>query len=201
MFFSSKKFQPSITDDEITSWYAGKDLTPEQDWFSHNIPNWLEIFQPRRSSVKGILEIGSLEGRSALFFLEYFPQARLKCIDANKNVMREKLIPNLSKYAGRVDFFPEYSTTALHGMQKSKTSFDLIYIDGNHSRDQVMIDSLLSWPMLNAGGLLIWDDYDWPRAKDITSNPKQAIDTFIGFYKGELKVVHHGYQVMVERTA
>jgi predicted O-methyltransferase YrrM len=37
-------------------------------------------------------------------------------------------------------------------------AFDLIYVDGDHARDQVTIDSLLAWRCLHPGGIMIWDD-------------------------------------------
>ena len=39
-------------------------------------------------------------------------------------------------------------------------SFDLIYIDGSHRRDDVMVDSLLAWSLLREGGFIIFDDYE-----------------------------------------
>ncbi|KAJ2912125.1 hypothetical protein MD484_g8286, partial [Candolleomyces efflorescens] len=57
-----------------TSTSDNYDFTPTQDWFSHNIPHWTALFPHIRTEshyVQGngarILEIGSWEGRSAVF--------------------------------------------------------------------------------------------------------------------------------------
>ncbi|RXW19815.1 hypothetical protein EST38_g6027 [Candolleomyces aberdarensis] len=59
------------------------DFTPTQDWFSHNIPHWKSLFPHIRTEsyyVKGngarIMEIGSWEGRSAVFLANELCKAR-----------------------------------------------------------------------------------------------------------------------------
>jgi predicted O-methyltransferase YrrM len=39
--------------------------------------------------------------------------------------------------------------------------YDLIFVDGDHSSNQVKIDINNSWEILNKGGYLILDDYMW----------------------------------------
>ena len=51
------------------------------DWTSWHFPNWFGLLEPYRTRRLRVLEIGSWEGRSALFFLNYLPLARLTCID------------------------------------------------------------------------------------------------------------------------
>jgi predicted O-methyltransferase YrrM len=193
-------FKPKAIPAEISAWYCGTELTPEKDWVTHNLPHWLRIFPRYRDSVQNILEIGSYEGRSAIFFLEYFPAAKLVSVDANDGEVRRRLVANLAKYAGRVERHNERSTKALFDLQQGSRRFDLIYIDGSHKRDQVMIDTLLAWPMLNVGGLMIWDDYDWPKGETLADRPKQAVDSFLNFYRGSARIVHRGYQVMAAKT-
>ena len=45
--------------------------------------------------------------------------------------------------------------------QKNHKHFDLIYIDGDHSSEQVKIDLVNSWKVLKNGGFLVLDDYMW----------------------------------------
>jgi predicted O-methyltransferase YrrM len=193
-------FKPKAIPAEISAWYRGTEMTPEKDWLTHNLPNWLKIFPRYRDSVRNILEIGSYEGRSAIFFLEYFSAAKLVSIDISSVERRQRLAANLAKYAGRAELHNEHSTKALFDLQRTGRRFDLIYIDGSHQRDQVMIDTLLAWPMLNVGGLMIWDDYDWPEGKTPADRPKQAIDAFLKFYGAAAKAVHRDYQVMATKT-
>lgn len=41
--------------------------------------------------------------------------------------------------------------------------FDVIYIDGDHMAIPVMTDTVLAWPLLRKGGIMIWDDTEWPQ--------------------------------------
>src|SRR4051794_13588263 len=64
---------------EIASWYADKSFG--FDWTSWHFANWLQWLTPYRATAARVLEIGSWEGRSAVFFLNYLPLAKLACID------------------------------------------------------------------------------------------------------------------------
>ena len=55
------------------SWYEGKEFAT--DWTSWHFPNWTKLLNSRRNRALRVLEIGSWEGRSALFFLNYLPRA------------------------------------------------------------------------------------------------------------------------------
>lgn len=69
-----------IPDNEtIARWYDGKDFSC--DWTTGNIPVWANILHEHRHRAVRVLEIGSWEGRSALFFLNYLPKAYIVCID------------------------------------------------------------------------------------------------------------------------
>lgn len=55
----------------------------------------------------------------------------------------------------------------------SVQQFDLIYIDGSHMRVDVMMDAVLAWPLLKAGGVMVFDDYEWDRYRDnMVCHPK-----------------------------
>src|SRR3954467_13047437 len=68
-----------VPTEQIESWYAGKDFS--SDWTSWHFPNWINILGSRRYDPLRLLEIGSWEGRSALFFLNYLPHAQLCWVD------------------------------------------------------------------------------------------------------------------------
>ena len=64
---------------EYAEWFAGKNFTT--NWATHNFQTWNTLLSDRRDESLNVLEIGSWEGRSALFFLNYFPHCHLTCID------------------------------------------------------------------------------------------------------------------------
>ena len=64
---------------DIAGWYDGKDFSC--DWTTNRIPLWLDVLEDYRDRPVRVLEIGSWEGRSALFFLNYLRQCHLVCVD------------------------------------------------------------------------------------------------------------------------
>lgn len=194
--FKAKTISPEI----VASWYAGKKLNPEADWFSARIPNWVRIFSALPKPPRRILEVGSYEGRSAIFFLNFFKNAELTCIDPLKKVVTDSLRPNLEEFGLRARVIMDRSTPILDTFARNNEKFDIIYIDGDHYRDQVLLDSVQAWSMLTVGGLMIWDDYDWPGAKTPEENPKRAIDSFLFLNEGNFEFVDRGYQIFVRKT-
>ena len=55
------------------------------DWFSNNVPVWISILKKKDKNEKlKILEIGSYEGMSAIFFLKFFNNAEIDCVETFK---------------------------------------------------------------------------------------------------------------------
>jgi len=196
----------------ISMWFQGKQFT--SDWTSNNFSIWTKILAPWRDRPLDVLEIGSWEGRSAVFWLEYLPSSRVVCVDsfdggevgpiaaevrAQMPFTEARFDANLASYAGRFEKIALRSVTALDRLRARRRSFDLIYIDGGHTRDEVLIDSLLSWAMLKRRGILIWDDYEWRPELPIAQRPKDAIDTFLRLQWGNFTERHRGYQVIIEK--
>jgi predicted O-methyltransferase YrrM len=186
------------------------------DWTSHNFPNWMTVLAPLQNRAAHVLEIGSWEGRSAIFWLEYLPRCRLVCIDSFDGGTTGPTLPelrsqaaltegrfdaNLAPYAGRFEKVVSRSVPALDRLNARKSEFDLIYVDGGHLRDEVLVDSLLCWPMLRPGGILIWDDYAWHPELPSRQRPQEAIDTFLRLQTGSFTELHRSYQVIVEKIS
>ena len=53
------------------------------------------------------------------------------------------------------------STIELFKMIKEEKRFDFIYVDGSHKCNGCYSDMLLSWQLLNKGGIMAIDDYLW----------------------------------------
>jgi hypothetical protein len=51
------------------------------DYATHNFPIWEKLLVHLRDREIDVLEIGSFEGRSALFWLEFLRRCRLTCVD------------------------------------------------------------------------------------------------------------------------
>lgn len=193
--------------------------TFHNDWFTSNIPTWLKAFDKlgwdTEKELK-VCEIGSWEGLSSLFILTYFPNAQLTCVDTWSGA-QEHLIPDsfensiLSKteitfdqnLADYKDRFTKVKTNS-YDFFNSKNhlvngDFDLIYIDGSHYADDIMIDALKSFQNLKPGGMLIFDDYFWKHFERLTENPAFAINSFLNLKNNWLDIVCFDYQVIIQR--
>jgi hypothetical protein len=75
----------------------------------------------------------------------------------------------------------------------------VIYIDGSHLGQDVLVDAVLAFDLLKIGGIMVFDDYNWFTnwASDI--RPGVAIDSFVTMYRHQLEFVHRGYQLMVRK--
>lgn len=86
--------------------------------------------------------------------------------------------------------------SAMYLTYLKKDYSDFIYIDGDHRALAVINDAENAWPLLKSGGILAFDDYLWT---DQVDTPKEAVDRFIATHNDELDVLHHGYQVWVQK--
>lgn len=71
-----------------------KGLKFDNDWFTNNIPTWLMAFRKNNYDKKtelNCMEIGSWQGQSAVFLLQYFERAKLICVDTWQGADEHKL--------------------------------------------------------------------------------------------------------------
>jgi predicted O-methyltransferase YrrM len=196
---------------EWEAWFRDKTFTT--DWTSINFDNWTTHLARFRDRAPAVLEIGSWEGRSAVFFLEFLPHCRITCIDtfeggaehadfdqAVVSSTEARFDSNLASYGQRVRKIKSRSLPALDRLAQDNAAFDLIYIDGSHMRDDVLLDSVLAWRLLAPDGICIWDDYMWGlRDRAHAERPREAIDAFLDLHFSELRIVHTGSQIIAEK--
>jgi predicted O-methyltransferase YrrM len=164
------------------------------NWVDYHVPDWQMLL----SSIKGkpnvkALEIGSFEGRSAIWFLENIltdPSSSIVCIDIFDEPITERRYDNniaLSGFADRVHKIKAPSALALKTLEPE--SYDFIYVDGSHVAKDVLIDTVLSWELVKPNGIVIFDDYGWsPRSR--ARNPRPAIDAFVDVNSPYIDVIH-----------
>lgn len=183
-----------------SAWFEGGEFT--SDWTSMHFDVWAKLLEPLRDRPVDILEVGAFEGRSAIFFLEYLPLSRIVCIDRFKSSFDPgydvRFRRNTRRFGRRIEAIRADSSTALQSLLPNARRFDVIYIDGSHARDDVLIDSLLCWRLLRVGGIMIWDDYEL----DMTpyDGPREAIDQALNLYQGAFEELHKAGQVIIRKT-
>ena len=162
-------------------------LNYNEKWFCNNL-NFLSVNFKNTQNIKKILEIGSYEGRSAIFFLKNFSDSNITCVDTwsgsdehkgiNFQLIEKNFDFNTSFYQSN-NLLIKYKMTSNEFFQKNEKYFDLIYLDGDHSSDQVKIDLINSWNILKKGCYFVLDDYMWWYYKDLKKNPSTPINNFI----------------------
>lgn len=189
-------------------------------WFMDNVSHWLDIFDKYRLSDRpGIeaLEIGSWEGLSAFFLLNLLPKARITCVDTWEGADEHKAEDsetgpdalsgseaafdrNLSRFQGRVEKFKGTSYQYFKSVP-DRQRFDLVYVDGSHHCDDVIVDAVKSFEALKVGGLMIFDDYFWFYYPRVIDNPAAAINAFLRLKAGSYRLVSVSQQLVIEKTA
>ncbi len=199
---------------DASGWFDGMEFS--EDWTSANFEIWSQIFAVHGGAFRNGLEIGSFEGRSAVFFLESFPQIHLCCVDLFDYT--EEFFPdrmaldtdfrdgqrfdkNLTKYRGRYEKVVAPSAAALARFITEGRKFDFIYIDGSHYRDDVLVDALLAWKLLSLNGVMIFDDYIWRWDAPSIDRPKDSIEYFVYSHLNELAILHKGTQFIIKKVS
>lgn len=186
----------------------------QERWFDMNIVPWAVTFPKafNRTDPLRILEIGSWEGRSSLFFLTYFTQAQLTAVDtwagsdewhynatSDLRDLETRFDHNVSYGAGRVTKRKGSSLAVLPKLIDEQQQFDLIYVDGSHFADDAITDSLNAWRLLKQGGVMIFDDVMWPAYPRARANTAWAIHKFLKYHAGEYKILHAQYQIILKK--
>ena len=185
-----------------------KSINYNEKWFCNNL-NYLSINFKNSKNVKNILEIGSYEGRSAIFFIKNFSGSNITCVDTwtgsdehnniNFELIEKNFDFNTSFYQSN-NILMKYKMTSNEFFKKNHKNFDLIFIDGDHSCDQVKIDLINSWNILNNGGFLVLDDYMWWYYKDLKKNPSTPINDFIKSNISNISKLVVWHQVIIQKT-
>jgi predicted O-methyltransferase YrrM len=187
-----------------------------KDWFSWSPGVWEQLI-PHLPARKNFLEIGSFEGRSAVWIVQYMMEdgGELICVDTweggaehvngEMSGAEDRFKHNIDLIIGNFvdrDVQPIKSTSvdALGNLISYKKQFDFIYIDGSHLAKDVLTDACMAWPLLKSKGFMVFDDYSWkPPGFTLLQRPKVAVDAFINMFEDELQIAHSGYQLIVRK--
>ena len=183
------------------SWFEDGEFTT--DWTTGNFTRWRRMLSPWRDQPLRILEVGSWEGRSAVFFLRFFARSTIVCIDAFNEFpeIEGRFDRNLAPFGTRVEKIKSVSFPALEALHAAGRTFDLVYIDAHHFYEPVKANSLRAWPLTEPGSVIIWDDYGWGRGHPDEKRAKTAVDEFLSARPNAYRLLGIGYQVAIERTA
>ncbi|PIB79319.1 class I SAM-dependent methyltransferase [Mycobacterium celatum] len=189
----------------------------KERWFDMSdviVIQWCAVFSGifDRAAPVSILEIGSWEGRSSLFLLTYFTRGRLTAVDTWAGIdyylynatpdgrdLEARFDGNLAPCATRLIKRKGSSLHVLPQLLDEQQEFDLIYVDGSHFADDVLMDGITAWRLLKQGGVMIFDDFLWPCYPRARANPWWAIDQFLTYHAGEYKVLAAYDQIILQK--
>lgn len=162
-----------------------------------------------------ILEIGCWTGTSLLNFVEKIPGSVGYGVDCWQNYgenngflplmqnveslqIEQSFHDNVKKanLQDRIFTIKKKSKEALVELLKNNMSFHLVYVDGDHSLLGSYGDILLSWEVLESGGVMVIDDV-FCHQEHIMESPLKGILRFLEDNGGKIDVIHSGYQLVL----
>ena len=206
--FIKNFFKKTKTHINRNDFYEGK-YFDHGDWFIFKAPLLIDYFDNiDRNDIIEILEIGSWEGRSACFFLNYFRQSTLTCVDTWKGSVEnfDNSTPDLNSVEKNFDknVFEFKNRVIKNKMrskiffQSNKKKFDFIYIDGSHFYDDVLNDAKDGFNALKKDSYMLFDDYTWNFHKR-GNNPINAINFFLKLNKERIEIIYISHQVLIKK--
>jgi predicted O-methyltransferase YrrM len=161
-----------------------------------------------------VLEIGTYNGISLINLLKFIPNSIGFAVDTwinyNESITMRNIVSlevEKSFYKnialeGLINYITVYkcdSTTALINMIKNNEFFDFIYIDRSHLCLDCYNNLILSWYILNKGGIIAIDDYKY-KLNNILESPYEAVNKFLNKYNNHYKLLHKDYRIFIEKT-
>ena len=162
-----------------------------------------------------ILEIGTYTGISLINIVKLIPNSLGYGVDRWINYEEIELLNNIDELQIESSFYKNVcsegleerifgikgdSEKVLFDMVLKNDTYDFIYVDGSHLMLDCYSDLILSWKILNKDGILAIDDYLYNLGnKLITDSPYEAVNHFIKKYESEIKILHKGYRVFIQK--
>ena len=161
------------------------------------------------------LEIGSFEGRSSVFFVNYFKNINLTCIDTweksddEEDKKMQELIDvslvernfdnNIRLYSDKIKKYKGTSKEFFKSINPK--NLDFIFIDGSHEYEDVIHDAISSFKSLKIDGFILFDDLNWFYYDDLKKNPSYAINKFLETFKNQIEIIFASDQLLIKKKS
>ena len=184
------------------------------DWFTTKISILMHYLKQYKFDTEiNVLEIGSFEGRSAIFFVNYFNNINLICVDTweksneesdkemqkniNFKLVEKNFDNNMKSYSSNIKKYK--GTSKAFFKNNNFKNLDFIFIDGSHKYEDVINDATSSFKLLKIGGFILFDDLNWFYYKDLKENPAYAINKFLKTFQNEIEIVFVSKQLLIKK--
>lgn len=184
------------------------------DWFSMNTDVWRQLLGCLIDKPCHLLEIGTHEGRSALWMADNVmahSASDLVCIDAWTGwgaKFYKRFAENLAKCERRDRIYPirkpsHEAMSDLAVSHKHERWIDFAYIDASHDACDLVRDFSMCVHQMKIGGLICFDDYEWRdgQAWGEARAPAVGIDFILDAWCNRVTLLHKAYQVWIRVNA
>ena len=181
--------------------------------------NIISYFNNNYNKVKfgkkiNVLEIGTYTGMSLIEIIKMIPNSFGIGLDKWSNYAENELLRVVDNLKVKESFYKNIinaglenkikgiqidSTIGLLEFIKDNIKFDFIYVDGSHLLLDCYSDLVLSWQILEKGGIMAIDDYMYKIDEDTLDSPYQAVTHFLKIYETQYKLLSIGYRVFLEK--
>ena len=161
-----------------------------------------------------ILEIGTYTGISLINIIKLIPNSIGYGLDKWQSYEENELLTQIDNLQVEKSFYNNIhnqglsnrifgikssSTDKLIEFIKNKVQFNFIYIDGSHLLLDCYADLVMSWNILEKGGIIVIDDYLYKKDENILNSPFEAVNHFLKAFKEQYKVLNIGYRIFLEK--
>jgi hypothetical protein len=186
------------------------------DYFNNNYPKVLSGEQIN------VLEVGTYTGISLINIVKLIPNSigygldkwsnYIECYN-NKTV---EMLNNIDELEVETSFYKNVKVEGLEDrikgikgdsyevlfeMMKENKMFDFIYIDGSHMSFDCYSDLIISWRLLEKGGILAIDDYLYNnKGGAVVDIPFEGVNHFLKKHQHEIIILHKGYRVFLQKV-
>jgi hypothetical protein len=185
------------------------------DYFNNN------YVKVKNRVVVKVLEVGTYAGISLINIVKLIPNSIGFGIDKWSNYIevdslnKVEILNNMDELNVESSFYKNVaveglsdrikgikgdSCEVLFEMMRENKVFDFIYIDGSHKSFDCYSDLIISWRLLEKGGLLAIDDYLYNKEGDVVNSPFECVNHFLKKHYKEIKILHNGYRVFLEKV-
>jgi len=173
--------------------------------------------RPAKTEPK-VLEIGVYTGTSLIEIVKMIPDSRGVAIDSwtNYSEQQHATMNNMVENGVECAFYRNVEKAGLSSrinarkgdsydilleMNRDGEKYDFIYVDGSHLCLDVYLDLMLSWKLLNVGGIMAIDDYTLNLGVDFEKleRPFEAVNYFLEKIGNEIIMLNKGYRVFIEK--
>ena len=186
------------------------------DYFNNNYAKVRQSQEPIK-----VLEVGTYSGVSLINIVKLIPNSIGYGVDKWSNYIegdannKVEMLDNMDELEVESSFYKNVSVEGLSDrikgikgdsyevlfeMMKENKMFDFIYIDGSHLSFDCYSDLMISWRILEKGGILAIDDYLYNTEGAVVDSPFEGVNHFLKKHGHEIKILHKGYRVFLQKS-